>query len=369
MVGSVVSGDVVHIGFSSAHERIAWLDRLKIVAAFAVVVTHISSISWQVLPTTSFAWAVSSVYEVATRFCVPAFFFATGAILLNPNKRITHKRLVGYIARALVLALLVSALYVLLEAAFDGWQGWRYFISRTVDGPYFIWYLWALVGVYLLLPVLRAVASDHSLLTYTCVLAFIVIIGKSTAISMIPGSLIDVAYGNIIIINRGSEALFYCLLGGWFITHRFSHRVEHGIIIAGFASLAFALYLNWRHAVLVEPDLYYVARDNVLIALFSAAVFMCFSKWGNGRPLSRHETTVCQCGMAIYLVHPFFRLAFERLSLFVDAYELLLAHPLIMIPLVSLACYLLALFVGFVMRKFYIALSLRRQCPAGQRPW
>lgn len=345
------SGDVVNIGFEPLRGRIAWLDRLKVFAAFAVIVTHIASIPWQVLSPSSSAWVVSSVYEVATRFCVPAFFFSTGAILLNPNKRTTSASLRRCAIRTIILALIVSAFYVLLELMFDGWQGWRYFIFRAVDGPYFVWYLWALVGVYLLMPILRAIAYDRDLLTYACVVAFVFIIGKSSAISMVPGSLVDVVYGNIIIFNRGAEALFYCLLGGWFISHRFSRRAENWIIVVGFSSLGIALLLNWRNAVLLGPDLYYVARDNVFIALFSVAVFVCFSRWGSLRPLSRFEVAACRCGMAIYLVHPFFRLAFEKLPLFSGLLQLLMTHPLSMIPLVSLACYGLSFSVGLLLQR------------------
>ena len=353
------SGDVVHIGFEPMRGRITWLDRLKIVAAFAVVMTHIASIPWQALPASSTAWAISSVYEVATRFCVPAFFFVTGALLLNPNKKIASDKLCKYIVRASMLALIVSALYVLFELSFDGWQGWRYLISKTLDGPYFIWYLWVLVGVYLLMPILRAIASDRNLLTYSCVVAFVFIIGKSTIISMFPGSLADIAYGNIIIFNRGGEALFYCLLGGWFITHRLSRRIENGLIGIGLSSLAIAVYLNWKHAVLVGPDLYYVARDNALITLFSVAVFICISRWGSARPLSRFETAACKCGMAIYLAHPFFRLVFERLPMFSGALQLLMDFPAIMIPLVSFACYVLSLIVGLLFQWLIRSVRIR----------
>lgn len=352
-------GDVVHIGFASTCGRIAWLDRLKIAAAFAVVVTHIASIPWQVLPPSTFAWAVSSVYEVITRFCVPAFFFATGAVLLNPNKRIGADVLRRYIIRASVSALVASVLYASFESTFDGWQGWRYFIYRVVDGPYFIWYLWALVGIYLLVPILRIVANDNKMLAYSCVVSFIFVIGKSSAISMAPGSLIDVAYGNIIIFNRGAEAIFYCLLGGWFISHRLSRRAENCVAVVGFVSLVAALLLNWRHALSVGPDLYYVARDNVLIAFFSAAVFVCFSRWGDTRCLTRFEATARQCGMAIYLAHPFFRLAFERLPFFSDALQLLLMQPIVMIPMVSLACYSLSFAVGLLWRHLNKAIASR----------
>lgn len=105
--------------------------------------------------------------------------------------------------------------------------------------------------------------------------------------------------------------------------------------------------------------LYYVARDNALITLFSVAVFICISRWGSARPLSRFETAACKCGMAIYLAHPFFRLVFERLPMFSGALQLLMDFPAIMIPLVSFVCYVLSLIVGLLFQWLIRSVRIR----------
>lgn len=100
------------VGFPCRGERLWYLDVLKTVAAFAMVMTHIASIGWQALPVETPEWLITSIYEIVTRFCVPAFFMCSGALLLNPNKKISSRSLVfKYIGRTAGIALLVSLLY------------------------------------------------------------------------------------------------------------------------------------------------------------------------------------------------------------------------------------------------------------------
>lgn len=338
------------VGYPDASVRIAWLDRLKIVAAFAVVMTHIASIPWQVLDVRSSAWLISSVYEILTRFCVPSFFFVTGAVLLNPNKEVSGNRLKLLVLRALFCALGVSALYVFLETTFDGWLGWADFVRRTLAGPYFIWYLWVLLGLYVLIPVLRHIARDEKVLTYSCCVLFVFVVGKSTVISMAPDSLVNVLYGNFILFNRGSEAVFYCLTGAWFISHRLSTRLECAAIVLGALSAVGAIWSNWLITQSSGPDLYYVNRDNVLICLLFFGVAVVFSRWGNSRPIGKIERLLCDCGLMIYLIHPFIRLLFERIPYFSEMNLLLLNNPAAYIPLVSVGCYLISFAFAILLR-------------------
>ena len=125
-----------------------YLDSLKIIAAFAVVVTHIASIGWQALPVSDDQWFVTSVWEIASRFCVPIFFMCSGAVLLSDKRTIPPSRLLKhYILRTCLIALFASAAFVSLQCFVYGWNGFRAFVYAVADGPYFIWYLWVLVSL------------------------------------------------------------------------------------------------------------------------------------------------------------------------------------------------------------------------------
>lgn len=338
--------------FPQSGERLYWLDALKAMAAFGVVMTHIASINWQASVPPSFDWFTASVYEIATRFAVPVFFMASGAFLLNPNKVITinkiYKRLVPH---ALFATITASVLFVLLESYYSGWTGWRSFLHRTIDGPYFIWYMWVLIGLYALTPILRVIASGKKLLTYTLILLGVFVIGKATVLSMAPESDIAALANNFIIFSPDMEGIFYYLMGAWLVSHRLSKQFNRVIICGGFTCLVVAIGLNYIDACNGSPDLYYVARNNLLIAFFSIGFFqlirtsVCFQK---KNPL---VAFLVKYALYIYLIHPFFRLVMESEPVFEPVVSFMLNAPLFGIPLVSIAIYLITVMLSVILKR------------------
>lgn len=86
-----------------AKERIYAFDLLKIFASLAVVLVHISSSRFLQHDVTSFDWQVFNLWDSACRWCVPVFVMVSGALLLNPNKKIDIASMVKkYIPRLLI---------------------------------------------------------------------------------------------------------------------------------------------------------------------------------------------------------------------------------------------------------------------------
>lgn len=329
--------------YPEPEERLVWLDLLKVVSAFAVVMTHIASIGWQAIAPSDEGWFVTSVYEIVTRFAVPAFFMTSGALLLNPRRKLGLRRvLMGYLPKTAFLALFVSLLFCVLQSILYGWQGWRFVILGTLDGPYFIWYLWVLVGLYALTPLLRLISARPDALGYSVVLLAVFVMGRSTADAMLPGSPLTVFLDNFILFSSGMEGVFYYLLGAWLISHPIRGGRGWAVVLVGGLSVLLAIFLNYRDALANGQDLYYVARDNALIALFSVGVweafYLIFSRVSGCRALDY----LVRWGMTIYLSHPFFRLAMEGIAQFRLAVDWLLSAPLVSIPVVSVLIWIMS---------------------------
>lgn len=329
-------------------KRLVWLDVVKTISAFAVVVTHIASIGWQAMAPSDEGWLVTSIYEIATRFAVPVFFMASGALLLNPRRELSTRRiLTTYLLKAAVLALVVSFAYCVFERTVYGWQGWKVVIVAALDGPYFIWYLWVLVGLYALTPLLRLVSRNLDSLSYAVALLAFFVIGRSTADAMIPGSLLAVWMDNFILFSSGMEGVFYYLLGAWLIAHPFSRKLALISILLGAISLTLAVAFNYRDALANGPDLYYVARDNLFIAIYAIGAWqLCrlFCTREYEGPLLR---CLVRWGMFIYLFHPFLRLMMEGISFFHPLIDWLIEAPLEAIPIVSLLLWVISVGSAF----------------------
>lgn len=63
--------------------RVIYLDILRIIAAFFIVVLHTAVTSLDSFGTTSWEWNVSNFYDSISRWAVPVFVMISGALFLN----------------------------------------------------------------------------------------------------------------------------------------------------------------------------------------------------------------------------------------------------------------------------------------------
>lgn len=68
-----------------------WLDILRIISCFAVILLHCSCDAFSVTQGI-IGFTIGNFYNSISRFCVPIFLMITGALLLNPSKEIDIKK-------------------------------------------------------------------------------------------------------------------------------------------------------------------------------------------------------------------------------------------------------------------------------------
>ena len=73
--------------------RIEYLDYLRVIATMAVVLLHISIQGWGDVDVQSGPWMVYNVWNGLVRWCVPVFVMISGALFLNPKKKVSVYRL------------------------------------------------------------------------------------------------------------------------------------------------------------------------------------------------------------------------------------------------------------------------------------
>lgn len=139
-----------------------WLDNSRIVAILAVVVLH-AAVS-PVVDTAfgSADWWAGNLINAFSRWCVPVFVMISGALLLAPGKiedaRTFYRK---RIARILVPFVFWSAFYLLWVFAKGSLKGnppsAAALLHRIAIGePYYhLWFLYMLVPLYLVTPLLR----------------------------------------------------------------------------------------------------------------------------------------------------------------------------------------------------------------------
>ena len=154
---------------SEKSTRILYLSRIRVVASFAIIVLHTFTmygmVEKDIISETELY--VTKLVPWLMMWAVPCFVMVSGVLLLDEKRSITiPKLLFRYVLRMVLVLLLFTALYFLLDAWMNG-DSLKFsdittiFKKFTEDGSWaHLWYLYLLVGLYLLLPAYRLIAKN-----------------------------------------------------------------------------------------------------------------------------------------------------------------------------------------------------------------
>lgn len=149
--------------------RSAAFDCLRAVACLCIILMH-TAYSTQLMYAgrlTRFAPAFVCQAAVNMQYwAVPCFIMVTGALLLQPERQIGYRKLFSkYVARAVKAIVVFGVLFAVLEAIFNpGMRTWPVFLGGVFEvftGSTWshMWYLYCLLGLYLLLPAYKKIAA------------------------------------------------------------------------------------------------------------------------------------------------------------------------------------------------------------------
>ncbi len=143
--------------------RLYWIDFIRVVAIFLVVVIHVAAdllYDWGKVPFS--AWMTGNIYDSIARVSVPLLFMVSGALLLGKNEPMKD----FFLKRAMKLAIpfiVWSLVYLFWRCVVNESACTNKIILRLflLDGTYYhLWFLYALIGVYLITPLLRPIAAS-----------------------------------------------------------------------------------------------------------------------------------------------------------------------------------------------------------------
>ncbi len=328
---------------SLKYNTIPYLDLLRFIAISCVLLLHIISGITDTIPE-QMTTDQLGVYHFLKSLCtvgVPLFFMISGTLFLNPEKNLTLKALFQKYLRKIVLALLLfGTFFAIMELvivtgtfsfAFIG-QG---FINTLCGNSWaHMWYLFALIGLYLFLPLLKAFTANVDKQTYFYLLVLLFAIG-----SLIPTleTALDLKFGFMMPIT--GVCLFYYMCGYYIHTYVGKKSSYQKIALAILVAFVLILFYNC-----FVSDNYYWSYESPVIIGMSVCIYYlasCQSK----------ECSICS-GLrdyyfGMYLVHTVF------LNV---AYKWFHVTPLmfggyILLPVFFLGTFVLSLVAAWVMKK------------------
>ena len=175
---------------NSDADRIVFLDWLRAIAIFMVLLIHACEPFYIDAEGTAIASKFDAVWvtiiDSAMRAAVPLFVIAS-AFLLFPVRRPTGDFLKRRLARVLIPFGIWTCVYMAVQGG-----DWRQLLFNFPSDYGHLWFVWMLVGVYLLMPLLSPWAEKVSekelrgwilLWLFTTLLPFISVLAKKTGFS------------------------------------------------------------------------------------------------------------------------------------------------------------------------------------------
>lgn len=282
--------------------RITYFDWLRGAATFAVVMLHMFN---KILTDHTvgelgapmvITW--TELQLVLTRWAVPVFLMITGALLLDPKRTTSWEKIGRYIARMVAVLLVFCPIYSCMSARAITLAALGEGLAKAVtQGSWdHLWYVYALIGLYLLTPLLSGYVRGTTPAQQRMTLLVL-------AVPTLVIPTLNFATGaGIVTFVWVTSSLFYYLLGAYAHQHlrldgRFAAAGLGSLLVCAFGIVVIVLtqgrYPKW----LIRPEC-------PLVALWALLLFLAAKHHLDGREPPHALAFASQHSLTIYLLHP-----------------------------------------------------------------
>lgn len=354
-------------------------DLIRTLAIFLVILLHASNQTLEassnpLLHVSISYWLTAAVYKSLSVSCVPLFVMLSGALLLQPTK--LNEPIGVFLKKRLNRIGLVFAFWTPVYLA------WGFYINKLPvtwtnlehgimfdlfsGASYQFWFIYLIVGLYLITPILRVIIANGSqkLIRYLLVLWFV-----GVAIVPLLQSVSGYTLNSNVFVIGGW--IGYFILGTYLQNVRVRSAILYSILILGFfGTILGAWVVKYPLGGLTQPDFFDYLSVNVIVG--SAALFMVLMNFhpekaeNAGSTLTRIAQKINDSSFAravgkntlpIFLFHVIILDCFE-MGLFGFTISYATLNPIIEIPLITVLTFFITLVLVLLMRKVPILKKL-----------
>lgn len=325
------------------------LELIRMISFIFVIAIHVTNYYCRAYgQITQAEYGFSLAVNVVSRMSVPCFLMISGALLLGreePLRKHLQRTLHFFIA------------LVVWDAVYYLWN--TYYMKTEFDlrkilyvpAEAHLWYLYAMIPIYLALPFLQILCRNMSVRLER---AFFIITTGAVIFAWLLRFMGGQPYYDLPII--GDKVYVWYMFAGYFLMrYRRKFRIRQRTLLAVCAlSVAVTFAVTWGSTFVMEQHCDAQLAYSTPFALLASTVFFLFMiRLGDGRlqftPRARKVIDVfCGCSFGIYLIHP----------LYLDNYKKHLAAAdvpaWIIVPLLTAVLVLVSFLSVWVIRRVKI---------------
>lgn len=335
-------------------KRIYFLDILRFLAICTVVLTHVSSPYVFTYDKSSISFYIGGIVDSISRIGVPIFMMISGALMLDQNRNVKFKnKIISLIIIFFIWSFIYACIFYIIVPIFNGDDiNLKAFTSQIIRGHYHLWYLWAIIGVYLITPVLRCfVKKDNTKIVLYCIILSVIFLFTKPVIDLLFSEVsvlknVDGIYGcylyiyNIVNSNFLGIYITYYLTGWYILNGSFVKKQKIIIYVLGYISLMLLCL-----SIFFFPHQYDLVYSNgsILIYLFSITIFIqifdAVKKYEIFTPTIL--TNLNKLSFGVYLIH----------IIILRFLEIFIPQKIILMPLMWLLCICISFGLTFIISK------------------
>ncbi len=268
---------------------------MRIIACFAIILLHslFASTVYYEASMTDFDVIFERIFEHLLMWAVPVFLMISGALLLEPEKEVTLKKIyTGYIKRLLIALVVFTLIFQIFDYVIEGANGvfgeWiqDLFLGRSWAH---MWYLYMMIGLYIMLPLYKKVTeADDKFVIYT----IIVLVVFTSIVPMIGSFGFEIAFG----IPTATVYPLYMFLGYHYRNNPLSIKISICLLAVSTAVIVTTSCLGTNEWMLAfsKYNSFFVIMQTV--GLFNLMYRTDFKE-------NRFVESLNKCSFGIYIIH------------------------------------------------------------------
>jgi surface polysaccharide O-acyltransferase-like enzyme len=304
-------------------ERYEFIDLLKAVAIFLVVMGHNSNLKTNFLESGSLFTYFNYFTRTFLCVCVPTFFFVNGALLLNNNFNL--KKHINKIISIIIITVLWGIITLIVLMPIKGeYMSFIEFAKSLwywkTDWINFLWFMQALVIIYIFFPLIKvAYEKEINCLYFFLITAFIMSFGNvflsncANVIEFIIGK--NYIEGNFNFFNNYNAfnyiygyAIVYFILGGIFLKHKDKfyekkwEKIAVGVIAVSIVLLTlYGILMTKSNGAMY--DIIWNGFEMIPTLCMVIAMFILSLRYKGKNKFSKFISLVSKNSFGIYLTH------------------------------------------------------------------
>lgn len=324
--------------------RIVWIDILRIIGLFAVIMMHIIGNTINTYGGLSLsANYIFVVIAILLEFAVPLFIMISGMIFLSRN--ISFKDMFKkYILKILLVIMIIGTSMIITEELFinktfslDLLQ--KVFI-RLITGDIWahMWYLYLIIGLYLITPVLNIITANIKQDDYKIFLIFL--FSLTIVISTLNDIFnIKIAFNTIEI----SGYLFYYFYGYYLYKYDISNKFKIVNYLISFLSIIYVFYLAKKNASLTLLFGY----TTFIPFIFASSLVLLFKNKDINLKTKNFIHSIGMCNLGIYVLHQLFiNIIFKVLKI-----KYIVSYPCLGLIIYTIIVFTVSYICSYLLRK------------------